>query len=66
MVQIKEVVSLHMMVAYDISVAVVFFFFSVFIQHLAQHGLICGLQFLLFFDLQVLMRQGVLVKGFFT
>lgn len=26
MVQIKEVVSLHMMVAYDIPVAVVFFF----------------------------------------
>lgn len=65
MALIKDVVSLHMMVAYNIPVAVLFFC-SVFIEHLAQHGLICGLQFMLFFDLQVLMRQGVLVKGFFA
>lgn len=62
MVQINEVVSLH---AYDILVAGVFFC-SVFIQHLAKHGLICRLRFLPFFVLQVLMRQEVLPQGFFA
>lgn len=64
MVQIKEVVSLQVMVAHDIFVAVVFFC-SVFIQHLGQCGLILRLGFLPPCLISICKAKEVLVKGSF-